>query len=179
MLIHIILILRSEDIFDNLLEDFFIIKHQQRDWMVFKCFLCVGATCYLFAISTLNYFLSAFMTTILVPVIIFIGPPKSSYHRTFLNLGLLAFSASGLFLVSQTIYQFNWSSIVDIIEMLGLDISALKLIKPINIPQLWLGMFKKWFKFGNPFYPSLFIAHQAAILGCVMIVNGFAFNMQE
>ena len=177
MLVHILFILKSEDILEILLPDFYVNKYQQTYWMMFKCFLCIGTICYLFAISTLNYFLSAFMTTILVPTLVLIGPPKSNTHKTILNIILLSASASGVFLASQTIYQIDWSVLLDILNVAGLDVSALLLIKPVNMPELWLGLFQKWFRFSNPFYPSLFILHQAVILGCVMVVNGFEFNM--
>ena len=179
MVIHILFVLYSEKVLESILPKFSFVEMQQKYWMMFKCFLCIGTICYLFAITTLNYFLSTFMTTILVPMLVLIAPPRSDFHKIVLNSLLLLASASGIFLVSQSVYQVNWKPAIGVLNMVGLDTTALELVKPINMPHLWLGFFRKWFKFGNPFYPSLFIGHQAAILGCVMIVNGFAFNMQN
>eukprot|EP00835_Amoeboradix_gromovi_P000552 NODE_19_length_39463_cov_0.396073.p20 type:complete len:176 gc:universal NODE_19_length_39463_cov_0.396073:10929-11456(+) len=174
MMIHVIYILKSQDILELVLADINIPSMQQQYWLMMKCTICVYMICFIIGTGTFNYYSSAVLTTLIVPIVIYVGPPSSNNHLQSMNLILLLMSASGLFITTQSLQMINWKWINGILELVGAN---LDIYMDVDIPVLWLGLFKKWFKFGNPFYPFLTVGYQAAILGCVMIVNGFEFNM--
>lgn len=111
--------------------------------MVYKSIMCVGVLTYLFALSTYYYFLSAILTTLVVPLVILVSPHGAQSQYIWNGLLLLC-STSGLYLMTSMI-----------------DGMTLK----------WYNGMDQWIQDGDMLYPALWIGHQWVILSCTILVN--------